>query len=102
MRLAECCWSSIYLGVALGRVSVVIAIPAAQLVQLHSLIGSMTGQEQVVAWVDFPCKALRSMNILRSISLMYTHALCPLQLQWTMDNLLQADAEPMRGICTVV
>ena len=63
MRLAQCCLSNAYLGVALGRVSIVIAIPAAQLVELHSLVGSMTRQEQVVAWVDFPCKALRSMNI---------------------------------------
>ena len=63
MNIAECCLSSAHLGVALGWVPVVIAIPAAQLIELHSLIGSMTGQEQVVAWVDFPCKALRNMNI---------------------------------------
>lgn len=65
MRLAECRLSSTYLGVALGRVSIVIAIPAAQLIELHSLIGSMTGQEQVVAGVDFPCKALRNMDIFK-------------------------------------
>ena len=63
MKIAECCWSSAYLGVALRRVSMMIAIPAAQLIELHSLIGSVTGQEQVVAWVDFPCKALRSTDI---------------------------------------
>ena len=59
----EYCWSSAYLGGALGRVTIVIAVPAAQLVELHGLVGSMTGQKQVVAWVDLPRKALRSVKL---------------------------------------
>ena len=69
---------------ALGWVPIVIAIPAAQLIELHSLIGSMTCKEQVVAWVDLPCKALRSMNVINKHQ---SHACTgphPQQLQWTV------------------
>ena len=54
------CFRKLHLRGLLCGISIVVSIPAPQLIQLHCLVCSVASKKQVVARVDLPCKALRS------------------------------------------